>query len=66
MQIDDIVFIEINEGDWEDSKDIKTEEEIDSPLVFTIPRDILKGYSGQTIIFLVHPRVPPHLPVRLA
>ncbi len=50
MQIDDIVFIEINEGDWEDSKDIKTEEEIDSPLVFTIPRDILKGYSGQTII----------------
>ncbi|VVE36619.1 hypothetical protein PHO31112_03916 [Pandoraea horticolens] len=50
MQLFDVVFIEINDRDYEwGAKSIDTPAQVGQPVEFTIPRDILAGYAGQTI-----------------
>ncbi|QPS47777.1 Ig-like domain-containing protein [Burkholderia humptydooensis] len=45
----DVVFIDINGGEWEDGKQIATQAEIGQPVAFTIPREVLAMFSGREV-----------------
>ncbi|WP_087686594.1 hypothetical protein [Pandoraea sp. PE-S2R-1] len=45
----DVVFISINDGEWEDAKSISSDAEVGQPVTFTIARDVLMRFSGQAV-----------------